>query len=340
MLITTKVKEINWKEFLEQCDEALVYHTPEWRTFLESTFSYDPHYLFAVDESDKILGMLPLMYVESRIFPTRLYCLPFAHICGYIGNEKLKNNLLREAVEIYKNLHPKYLEIKDYVEEENFKALSRFSTYVLELSSNLEEVWKKLDKGSVRWAIKKAPKMGVNVKVMQNMNDLVEFYEMNCITKRRIGVPCHPLRFFEGLFEYLGDFIKLYVAKYKDEAIGGGIMIFYKNKVIYGYGAANPENLKLHPYNAFLWKGIEDACLNGFRYFDFGRVSYDNVGLASFKRRWGTTKEKLYYSYYPENQESFMGNRGLIYQLGTKVIQRMPMPGYKKLSDLIFKNLG
>jgi lipid II:glycine glycyltransferase (peptidoglycan interpeptide bridge formation enzyme) len=116
---------------------------------------------------------------------------------------------------------------------------------------------------------------------------------------------------------------------------------YFKDTVSYGYGAANPGYLKSHPYNAFIWKSIEDACLNGYKYYDFGRTSYDNVGLINFKKRWGTIEKKLYYSYYPKNPESLTGNRdNFKYRLGTKVIRRMPMPVYKKFSDVVFGHFG
>jgi predicted N-acyltransferase len=340
VIIVNEVKEDDWKEFLENYDEALIYHTPEWRNFLKTVFGYKPYYLFAIDENDKILGMLPLMHIKSKIFPARLSCLPFAHICGYIGSKKLKRALLQNAVKLYNNLDANYLEIRDYANGRKFKIFNTFSTYVLELSSNPEEVWRKLDKGSVRWAIRKAYKMGVKVEVAKDMNDLTEFYEMNCRTKKEIGVPCHSFKFFKELFKNLGDFAKLYIARHGGEAIGGGIMLYYKNTVIYGYGAADPKSLKLYPYNAFIWKAIEDACLGGYRYFDFGRVSYEDAGLINFKKKWGTVEKKLYYSIYPENRRFFMENRNLMHHLGAKVIRRMPMPFYKKFSDTVFKHLG
>jgi lipid II:glycine glycyltransferase (peptidoglycan interpeptide bridge formation enzyme) len=161
------------------------------------------------------------------------------------------------------------------------------------------------------------------------------------MTKKRIGVPCHPWKFFKNMFKILNDDIILYIAKYKGEIIAGGIREYFKDTVICGYSAANPKYLKLEPYNAFMWKTIKDAGLKGYKYCDFGRVSYDNTGLIFFKKRWGTIEKKLYYSYYPKNPKSLTGNRKNIkYKLGVKVIRRMPMPIYKKFSDVVFGSFG
>lgn len=340
--VTHKVKEKEWKEFLSRSEYATVYHTPEWKKTLEESFGYKPYYLFVKDESDLIVGMLPLFYVKSKLTGNRLSSLPFSHISGPVGDKATKNFLISEAINLYKNLGASYLEIRDRVEDNRFLSKNMFSTYILELNPNIEEVWKQLHKGSVRWAIKKSEKSGVVVDTAKDIESLKEFYDLNCLGKRKIGVPCHPWKFFKNLFRFMNDYISLYVAKYQGDIIGGGIMMHYKDTVIYGYGAAHPSYLKLYPYNAFLWKSIKDACLSRYKYFDLGRAHYNvERGLMDFKRRWGTIEKKLYYSYYSKNKDlKILDMSGLKYRLGTKVIRKMPMPIYKKFSDRIFGSLG
>ena len=206
----------------------------------------------------------------------------------------------------------------------------------------MEQVWKKLDKGSVRWSIKKSQKSDLTIDTTKDIEDLKGFYELNCITKREKGVPCHTWVFFKNLFNFLSDHVSLYVVRNGSrEIIAGGIMTYFKGTVVYGYGAADPNYLKLHPYHAFLWKAIEDACLKGFKYFDFGRTSYDNDGLIDFKKRWGTEESILYYGFYPKNPGSITEKRdNSRYRHATKMIRKMPIPIYKKFSDTVFGSFG
>ncbi|HAU30914.1 MAG TPA: GNAT family N-acetyltransferase [Desulfotomaculum sp.] len=339
--IVNKVEENKWKKLLDTYDKATIYHTPEWKKTLEGTFGYKAHYFFAIDECGELVGLLPLFYVRSQITGSRICSVPFAHNCGPIGDEATVSFLAGKAIDLYKDLNADYFEVKDKVGFDNFEYQNAFSTYILELSPDLGIMWKKLDSGSARWGVKKSHKEGVSVSKTQSIEDLKEFYELNCITKKKIGVPCHPWKFFKNLFKFLDSYVSLYVARYNDKIIAGGIMEYFKKTVLYGYGAADPKYLKMQPYNAFIWKSIEDACLNGYKYYDFGRTSYDNVGLINFKKRWGTAEKKLYYSYYPKNPVSLTENReNLKYKWGTKVIQRMPMPIYKKFSDVVFGSFG
>jgi hypothetical protein len=331
----------DWNHFLTYDDTATIYHTPEWKSFLESTFDYKSHYLFAQNDSGEITGLLPLYLIKDPFGSSRLCSTPFAHDCGPIGKKEVRDQLIFAAIDLCKNLRLKNVEIRDSVLTEQLNEVNSFSTYVLPLSRDIPDVWKRLDKGSVRWAITKAKKSGVSVEVTRRREDLKQFYELNCITKKALGVPCHPWEFFDNLFIHLGDKVSLYTAGYDSQIIGGGIMIRFKDSLLYGYGAANPDYLNLHPYNAFIWRSIEDACTTGCKIYDFGRTSYENTGLIQFKKKWGTEEKKLYYSYYPPKSGLTPINRSsFLFRIATQGFQMMPMSLYKSISGKIFERFG
>ncbi|EHQ36688.1 lipid II:glycine glycyltransferase FemX [Methanoplanus limicola] len=339
--ILRQIPENEWRKYINCCSNATIYHTPEWKTFLEKTFGYKPYYIFATDEYGQLAGMLPQFHVKSILTGNRLCSVPFSHECGCLGDNYICTALTNEAINLNRQLNIGKIEIRDSINNSVFEGKSTFCTHKIELSQNLDEIWKKMDKGSVRWAVNKAKKLGVKVNSSINIEDLKEFYELNCITKHNLGVPCHPWDFFKNLFDFLEGHVKMYLSEYNGNIIGGGIMLYYKDKVIYGYGAANPDYLKLYPYNAFIWKSIEDACINGYQMYDFGRTSYDNTGLIKFKERWGTQEKKLWYSYYPKYTNSSLKDRNSGYsQFANKAVRVIPMPIYKAFSKSIFSHLG
>jgi FemAB-related protein (PEP-CTERM system-associated) len=339
--IEKKVREKEWNSFLNKSDGATIYHTPEWKRFLEKTFGYKSEYLFANNESEDIIGFLPLFYIKSKLTGNKLCSVPFSHICDPIGTKDASRYLLEEAINLFQKSNLNFLEIRGTINDERFMNLNSFSTYILELSPKPDDVWSKLNKGSVRWAIKKARNAGVTVETTRDIGDLKEFYEINALTKKDLGVPCHPWKFFKNMFDILGTRASLYTAKFNGEIIGGGIMIDFKDRVLYGYGASNPNYLNLHPYNSFIWKSIEDSCVKGYNIYDFGRTSYSNTGLIDFKRRWGTVETKLYYNYYPMKSNLLSENReSTKYKLASRVIEKMPLLMYKQFSDVVFQHFG
>lgn len=339
--IVSSVNPQEWTSFVNNNESASVQHTPEWKSFLESTFNYKSYHLFAKDECDNITGLLPLFHINSKLTGSRLSSSPFSSNCGPIGSSEACKVLINESINLCEKLNPNYFEIRDVVDNNKFCINNSFSKYILKLSPNIDDVWKRLDKGSVRWGVKKSNKNGVTVESTTNLEDIRNFYEINCMAKRNLGVPSHTLDFFKNFHRFFKDYFTLYMSKYNGEMIGGGIMIFYKNRVSYSYGAANPEFLKLIPYNPFIWRSIEDSISLGYKYYDFGRTSCDNIGLINFKKRWGTTEMKIFYSYYPDCPNLITNNRNNFkYKLSTKLIHNMPMPMYKMTSNLIFGHLG
>jgi hypothetical protein len=309
---------------------------------LEQTFGYEPYYCFVLNENGKIIGLLPLFRVESKLTGNRLCSAPFSHICGYIGEKDAFNAVISKVYSFYRYLKLDYMEIREAINEGDFQVKSTFFTYILELSPRPEVVWNKLKQNAKR-NITKASKMGVRAELSSSIDSLRKFYELNCFNKKMLGVPGHPWKFFENLFHLLNKYIHLYISKQDGEIIGGGMMITFKDTVLYAYGASNPDYLKYYPYYAFIWKCIEDICQREYLYLDFGRVDGNNKGLIDFKKKWGTIEKPLYYSFYPKGSENLsIGQKrnSFKYRLASKVMGGMPMVIYKRLSDISFRHLG
>lgn len=338
--ITRSVNADEWHDFLQSQSDATLYHTPEWEVFLEKTFNYKPRYLFATDESGQMVGILPLFEVKSGLTGNRLCSVPFSHECGCLGDSAACTFLIGEAVALRDRYPIEKIEIRSAVRNPLFQEKNAFCTHILGLSRNPEETWKQLHT-SGRRHVRKAEKQGVSVVSSTNVEDLKEFYELNCTTKQNLGVPCHPWEFFKNLFSILDGYVRLYLSRHEGNIIAGGVIECYKGQALYGYGAADPNHLNLRPYYAFIWKSIEDACANGCRTYDFGRTSYDNIGLIQFKKNWGARERGLCYSYYPTAGRSVVTERdSAIYRLGNSIIRAMPKSAYKAFSTSVFGHFG
>jgi hypothetical protein len=118
--ILRQIPENEWRRFLDEQSDATLYHTPEWKTFLEKTFDYKSRYLFATDESGQLTGMLPLFQVKSTLTGNRLCSVPFSHECGCIGDTSTQIALIDEAVAIKERYHIEKIEIRKNVETQMF----------------------------------------------------------------------------------------------------------------------------------------------------------------------------------------------------------------------------
>lgn len=340
--VNGQVSADEWRRYVERHPEGLYYHLPQWKETLEQSFRRRPFYLFARNTEGRLAGLLPLFQVKSPLTGNRLISLPFSHICGPIADsETVEAQLVGRARELRDELGCRYLEIRGMRRlPVDMKVNEYFSTYILELSGEPSAVWKKLNKKGVRWAIGKAERDGVTVRVENTIEGMRVFSGLNQRTKRNLGVPAHPFAFLENMTDKLAGHVTLYLAEVSGRAIAGIVTISFRDYVCYAYGASDERYLRYHANDLLIWRAIEDSCRNGYRRFDFGKTSPDNEGLARFKKHWGTEQLGLFYHYYPISPTLISSDRsGRKYQLLTSFWKKFPLPLAKAMGSLVFRHL-
>jgi len=330
-----------WHTYVENHPDGFLYHLPEWKEVLVESFHHNPFYLFARNEEDKLCGVLPLFQIKSVLTGNRLVSLPFSHVCGPIADsEAVLTQLVHRAENLCNELKCRYLELRVMRPLPlGLETNEYFSTYVLDLAEP-QMVWKKLHQKGVRWAIGKARKNGVTVRVDNTLNGMKNFDYFNQQTKRKLGVPAHPTGFLRNIIHRLDKFTNLYLAESDGKLIAGIVTLRFKDTVCYAYGASHHKYLKYYPNDLLIWQAIEESCNQGYRYFDFGKTSPDNEGLVRFKKHWGTEQRKLYYYYYPRIPNLISANRsGQRYRFVTGLWKRLPLSLSRVLSPIAFKHL-
>ena len=120
--------------------------------------------------------------------------------------------------------------------------------------------------------------------------------------------------------------------------------MFFKHKdtVVYKYSASNPNYLsKVTPNHLLTWTAIEGACLEGYRYFDFGRTSPDNSGLMRYKEMWGVQTDNLPYYYYPEVKgATSKKEKQFSYRIMTGIWRYLPDPIVEFIGPKIFRHIA
>lgn len=330
-----------WEVYVKNHPDGLIYHLPAWKQVIEESFHFKPYYLFALNDDGKLCGFLPLFYINSIITGNRLVSLPFTHICGPLADsETIIEELVNRAKELALSLKCKYLEIRMLKPSlPNLLVNDYFSTYILELAEP-QVVWKKLHPKGVRWAINKAIKDGVTIRLENTTKGLNAFDGLNQQTKKKLGVPAHPSYFLKNIVDKLGEYTNIYLADAQGRTIAGLVALNYKDTVCYAYGASDAKYLNYHPNDLLIWQTIQECCNARYRYFDFGKTSPDDEGLVRFKKHWGTETKQLYYYYWPKIPKLISSNRnGVRYKVITGIWRRLPLALTKKISSFVFKHI-
>src|SRR5262249_27254929 len=153
-----------------------------------------------------------------------------------------------------------------------------YSSYVLHLDRDLQEIESSLHKDSIYRQIKKASARGLQLIVGDSLKDVKIFYALYLQLRKYYGLLPQPFTFFSHMWNILsqGNHINILHAAYQGKIISSLLLLKYKHTVIYEYGASRFDMMHLSPSPFLLWEAIKQAKRDGYKRFDFGRTSDDH----------------------------------------------------------------
>jgi len=296
----------NWDKLLLTNKDYSFFHSSSWARVLSESYNYKPLY-FTLIKDGRLSTLIPIMEVDSFLTGKRGVSLPFTDYCEPIVPDKDSfNETIEKLIEYGKDVNWKYIEWRgggSYLED----TLPSLSLYVHSLS--LEKDEKKLlscFRKSTKRNIKKAEKEGVDVSIYYSLESLREFYRLNCMTRKKHGLPPQPFLFFKKIYEHIIAHKKGFVAlaSYGRRTIAGAMYFHIGKKAIFKYGASDEKHLNLRPNNLVIWEAIKWYKRKGFTNINLGITEPNNIGLLQFKRGWGVKEEMTnYYKYVLEKDE-------------------------------------
>jgi FemAB-related protein (PEP-CTERM system-associated) len=291
----------------QQANDASFSYSQAWLNLITSLYGYRIIPLLTTNQTGQTTGFLPLCSIQSPLTGQRLVTLPFSDYCPLLASdEHAANALLTQAIDLAQQKKVRYLELRtgsneilarrsDLVEE------NLYVRWLLPLSADSDTLWSTLRK-PVQHQVKKSRKLGVQVRIAQQREDVEHYYRLHLQTRcKKHGMPAQPAQFFYGLWDNFAadDKMQLLLAEYEGHVIGGMVLLISGTTVRYAYGASSEDYLHLAPNNLLMWTAIAWGCKHGYHMLDLGRTARENAGLMEFKRRWGAIQEPLPYYYYP-----------------------------------------
>jgi CelD/BcsL family acetyltransferase involved in cellulose biosynthesis len=288
--------DAGWREFLFSHPDALPYHHPAWVETLADVYGYEPLAAVVRSPDGEIAGGLPLVVVGGRLRARRWVSLPFTDMCPPLAGDGLSERELGAAVEELRTAHGvAALELRSPLA--GFEADARGVRHELALTDP-ESLFAAF-RSQVRRNIRKAEKAGLEVRVAEGRDDLVRtYFDLHADTRRRLGVPPQPRRFFDALWRHVIEpglgFVLL--AQHEGAAVAGAVFLEWNGRIVYKYGASDRRHWSLRPNNLLFWECIRRGCSSGARVLDFGRSDLEDEGLRAFKGSWGAPEEPLVYT--------------------------------------------
>ncbi len=278
-----------WDAMVKKSKHGTIFHTDSWLKILYRNFDCKPIKLMAVNRGRDIIGIFPIYKFKKHFFKIRKS--PFPDVETPYGGPLALNgeviNLFMEEIKKTKGSHyfifsPTYNFNKDF---KNYKK-EKLKTFILDLTPNLDDLWKNLDK-KARNEVRKAKKNNVTIFETKESKFINDYYQMLYSTFKRTNANILPKKFYLDIFETFKEKnqVKLVFAKYKNKLISGAMFLIFKGRINYWTGASLKEFLSLNPNNLIQWYIIKWAKENNLKEYDLQGANIPRI--AKFKSGWG-----------------------------------------------------
>jgi len=293
-----RIDDARWLEFVGSQVAATPFHDPSWASLIAECYRLDGFVLADTDESGTVTAGIPLL--EPPRLPRRarrLVSLPFTDALEPLVPPTAARAFSDSAEAVRVELGVARIELRgNLIGAVPGRATA--VTHTLPLTPDFDAVTNGFSHDKRRNAGVSRRK-GLEVRRAENERDLTEtFFRLHLDTRRRLGVPSQPKRFFHLLWRRVIEPGSGFVLIVRQGAVPVASAVFLTggSRVVYKYSASDLDYRGHKPNDLLIWTAIEDACRAGFTSFDFGRSELSAVGLRAFKSSWGAEESPLVYS--------------------------------------------
>ena len=295
-VIPLAVDTAEWESFTDLHPDANAFHKPSWATMLAECYGSRPFALVVRQADGQIAGGLPVM--EARgLRGKRWSSLPFTDACAPLLTPDVDAKGFAEALERARAR----ANIRSFIVRADVPTLGtdRNCAAVTHSMMLTDDPYRLPVSSNASRGVRRAQRDGVVVRRAETMIELTDtYYRLHVQTRRRLGVPVQPKRFFAALWRHLldADQGRLLLAYRGSTPIAGAVFLTGPATVTYKFGASDSSYWGLRPNHAVMWDAISWACEDGYATFDFGRSDLQDEGLRSYKSGWGAEEQPLVYT--------------------------------------------
>lgn len=294
---------VAWDAYVANHPKSTNCHLAGWKDVIERTYKHKGHYLVA-EEGSKLVGILPLIQIKSRLFGNQMVSMPFLNYGGALADDEvIQKYLIFEAAELgsrlkVNNLELRYLDPVWTLNESNSDRMKNLFVktekvrMLMELPSSSETLFQSF-KAKLRSQINRPIKEGMDVAI--GGHELIEeFYKVFCVNMRDLGSPVHSKSLFQHLLDSFATNARIFAVRYQGLSVAVAIVVCFRDTVEVPWASSLRTYNSLSPNMLLYWALLKFASDQRYKYFDFGR-STPGEGTAKFKEQWGAKPRKLYW---------------------------------------------
>jgi hypothetical protein len=332
-----------WDTLIGSMPEQSFFYSSNWANVLKETYSYRPLYFTRSEgpEKAKPVVVIPVMEVDSFLTGKRGVSIPFTDYCEPIApDEDSFSSMFDEVLQYGRKAGWKYLELRGRAQ--HFNGAAPYRTYlrhVLKIHGDDAKLFQQAS-AATRRNIRKAAASDVRITISDSGGDLERYYELHCLTRKRQGVPPQPRRFFMAIHRNVISKSRGFtvLASHQGRVIAGAVFFYAGKKGIYKYGASDLRHQNLRGNNLVIWEAIRWFSRNGFDELCLGRTDVENVGLARFKKGWGSHESEILYYRLDPLSGKLLERSG--YKPPYGLMRKIPFVVSRIAGSLLYRHIG
>ncbi len=328
-----------WDEFVESCPEATFFHRAGWKRVIEESFGHQCHHLY-VERAGRIMGVLPLTHIRSRLFGNALISNAF---CVYGGpaalDDPARESLVRQAEVLAASLDVDYLEFRSREPSQPRWACNDdlYVTFRKDMDPDPEKNLLAIPRKQ-RAMVRKGIKLGLEAVIDDEVDRHFAVYAESV---RNLGTPVFAKSYFRNLKDAFGDACEILTVT-RSGRPAASVMSFYFRDEVHPYYGGGTHGARALAANDFMyWQVMRRAVERGYRVFDFGR-SKRGTGAFAFKSHWGFAPARLNYEYRLFRAKSIpeVNPTNPKYRFFISAWKRLPLPVASAFGPLLSRSFG
>ena len=326
--ISSEINENEWNEDLSKSTGSTVYQTYNWQKLYREVFDSKPIFITITNDSGIVVGQLAcLIHEKMEVSDTNPLSKKIGNLLGLgtslwwyhgpiIHNKQYENEILSLILSTVDKIakENKVINIRgisspitQQFSHENFKKfnynIQPWSTYIIDLNQDHKTLFSSLNK-KTRYDIRKAESNELEFEVVDNKNSLNKIFEFKLTSKNKLDRLSSKVKnsFLDSHWNFLFEkqFEKAFLVKYKDEYIGGIVLLHFNNNTIQHF-VVNSSKTSLQGGPFLTWNVIKWGIENNYSSFDVGGINPNPVlekekKIDYYKSKW--TGKKYDYFFY------------------------------------------
>ncbi len=340
LLIRADVPVPVCEAYVREHPQASAYHDPAWLGVIARSFGHDTQCL-AAETADGLVGVLPLVFFNSRLFGRFAVSLPFVNYGGVVADDdRAARALLEAAIVETKKRGGTHLELRHHGRQLfSHLAVKRHKVAMtLRLEASSEAQWAALDK-KLRNQVRKAEKSGLRAE-HGGLELLDDFYRVFARNMRDLGTPVYSRRFFREVLTAFPDHARVFCVRLGSEVVAASLTYGRGRTIEVPWASAIREFNPLCANVYLYWQMLSFAVENRFGTVDFGR-STPGEGTFLFKKQWGAAPEELVWEYWTAAGRPLpdLNPANPKFDMAIRAWQRLPVSIATALGPLVVRHI-